>query len=75
MSKRIVSEQEIVDFINNRLQEEYNGDFSIKHITPLAEINPNGCNWSDSVIVRGIVGGDVGISHIIDEAQNLFNMK
>jgi len=74
MSKKIVSEQEIVDFINKRLQEEYDGDYSIKHITPLAEINPNGCNWSESVIVRG-GSGDVGISRIIDEAQNLFNLK
>ena len=74
MSKKLVSEQEIVDFINKRLQEEYDGDFSIKHITPLAEINPNGCNWSESVFVRG-GNGDVGISRIIDEAQNLFNLK
>ena len=74
MSKKLVSEQEIVDFINKRLQEEYDGDFSIKNITPLAEINHNGCNWSDAVIVRG-GGGYSGISHIIDEAQRLFNLK
>jgi hypothetical protein len=73
MSKKLVSEQEIVEWINSRLQEEYDGDFSIKHITRLLEFNHNGCNWSDTVVVRN--GTAPGIRQIIDEAQSLFNLK
>jgi hypothetical protein len=73
MSKTLVSEQEIVDWINNRLKEEYDGDFSIKHVTQLIALNHNGCNWSDAIQVSN--GGDIGIRHIIDESQCLFNLK
>lgn len=73
MSKKLVSEQEIVDWINNRIKEEYDGDFSIKHVGRIEGLNHNGCNWSECVIVRG--GSDPGIPLIIDEAQKLFNLK
>ena len=73
MSKKLVSQQYIVDWINNRLQEEYDGDVSIKHITPLRELNSNGCNWSESVVTSS--GGDSGVAIVIQEAQKLFNIN
>ncbi len=73
MSKKHVSEKKIVDWINNRLEEEYDGDYSIRHITRISELNHNDCNWSDSVVVRN--GSERGIRRIIDEAQKLFNLK
>ena len=72
MSKKLVSQQYIVDWINNRLKEEYDGDISIKHIKPLRELNPNGCNWSESVVTSS--KGDSGVAIIIQEAQKLFNI-
>ena len=73
MNKKIVTEQEIVDWINARLKKMFDGDFSIKHITPLSEFNENGCNWSNSVIIHG--GSNQMIFPIIDEVQRLFNLK
>jgi len=50
MSKNLVTEQEIVNWINNRLQEEYDGDFYINHVQKLQSFDENDCNWSVSVV-------------------------
>ena len=71
MSKTLVSEQEIVDWINNRLKEEYDGDFSIRHLQRLRGFDDNGCNWSVYFVSGGM---DSGIHTIIQEAQRRFNL-
>lgn len=72
MSKKLVSEQEIVDWINGRLHEEYDGDFSIRHLLRLRGLDDNGCNWSVSFVSGGM---DTDIAYIIQEAQHRFNLS
>ena len=71
MSKTLVSEKEIVTWINSRLKEEYDGDFSIRHLQRLRGFDDNGCNWSVSFVSGGM---DAGIATIIQEAQHRFNL-
>ena len=75
MSRKTVPEKEIIDWINKRLFEELCEEAKVNHVQRLRELNQNGCNWSDTVIIRNGRGCSEITARIIQEAQNIFSLE
>ncbi|MFC1524347.1 hypothetical protein ACFL6N_06110 [Thermodesulfobacteriota bacterium] len=80
MTRKIISEKELVSWINSQFKNTENcKNISISGINRLQEQDENGCNWSSNVTLK--LGGDSQdicermINKIIKEAYLEFNLE
>jgi hypothetical protein len=72
MKRTLATNNEISDWINNRLLDEFEGDYSISRVTPLRKSDSTGCNWTVGVVKGGI---EFGVINIIEKAKEKFTLS
>ncbi len=78
MSRTLVSQQALLEWMNSRLQqhEKFSG-CRITSVSRLAESDADGCNWSTSWLqCSGVTVAECKptANQIADEAKKLFNL-
>ena len=80
MPREVVSETELIDWINSKLKKEDTCiGCEVKGVVRLRDSNIDDCNWSSSVFLRCSENDSIRCrslaNTIIAEAQSIFNIQ